>query len=200
MDFFFLTERITMKHRKYSWASLLIIAAAAVLAACAGPTQLESELGIKGAPDWVNKGTAYVNNKDGRLFHGVGSAGPMGDESLQRATADDRARAEVARIFSSYLDVVSNDYQAAAKSGGTHVAEEAVSRQIKNLTKVNLAGAKIIAHWKDKKAGTLWAIAELDIKAVKDNVAAGRDMNEDVRRYIQNQADNIFDRVSKEKK
>lgn len=189
-----------MKHLKSSWASVLIIAAVAALAACAGPTQLESEMGIKGTPDWVNKGTAYVNNQDGRLFHGVGSAGPMGDASLQRATADDRARAEVARIFSSYLDVVSNDYQAAAKSGSTNVTEEAVSRQIKNLTKVNLAGAKIIAHWKDNKTNTLWAIAELDIKAVKDNVAAGRDMNEDVRRHVQNQADNIFDRVSKEKK
>ncbi|MEK7206329.1 MAG: hypothetical protein AAB134_00400, partial [Pseudomonadota bacterium] len=89
--------------------------AALVVAGCAGQTKLESDLGIKGAPEWVNKGTAYVNDKDGRLFHGVGSASAMGDASLQRSTADDRARAEVARIFSSYLDVVSSDYQAAAK-------------------------------------------------------------------------------------
>jgi hypothetical protein len=123
----------------------------------------------------------------------------MGDDSLQRATADDRARAEVARIFSSYLDVVSNDYQAAAKSGGNSVNEEAVSRQIKNLTKIDLAGARIIAHWKDTKTNTLWAVCELDMKAVKDTVAARHDMNENVQRYIQNNADNIFDRVSKEK-
>jgi hypothetical protein len=189
-----------MKHLKSSWASAPILMAAFFLGACAGPTQLESELGIKGAPDWVNKGTAYVNNQNGRLFHGVGSAAPMGDDSLQRATVDDRARAEVARIFSSYLDVVSNDYQAAAKSGGNNVTEEAVSRQIKNLTKIDLAGAKIIAHWKDAKTKTLWAICELDIKALKDTVAARHDMNENVQRYIQNNADNIFDRVSKEKK
>ena len=190
-----------MKHQNSSWASVLMIAAAIILAACStSQTQLDSELGIKGAPDWVNKGTAYVNNKDGRLFLGVGSAAPMGDDSLQRATADDRARAEVARIFSSYLDVVSNDYQASAKSGGNSVNEEAVSRQIKNLTKIDLAGAKIIAHWKDTKTKTLWSICELDIKAVKDNVAARHDMNEDVQRYIQSNADNIFDRVSKEKK
>lgn len=189
-----------MKHLKSSWASILILMAAFFLGACAGTTQLESELGIKGAPEWVNKGTAYVNSKDGRLFHGVGSAGPMGDDSLQRATADDRARAEVARIFSSYLDVVSNDYQAAAKSGGNSVTEEAVSRQIKNLTKIDLAGAKIIAHWKDTRSNTLWAICELDVKTVKDTVAARNDMNEDVQRYIQNNADNIFDRVSKENK
>jgi hypothetical protein len=189
-----------MKHPKSIWTSAPILLAAILLGACSSQTQLESELGIKGAPDWVNKGTAYVNNKDGRLFMGVGSAAPMGDDALQRATADDRARAEVARIFSSYLDVVSNDYQASAKSGGDNVNEEAVSRQIKNLTKIDLAGAKIIAHWKDTKTNSLWAICELDIKTLKDTVAARQDMNANAQRYIQNNADNIFDRVSKEKK
>ncbi|MDO8412765.1 MAG: hypothetical protein Q7S51_03125, partial [Gallionellaceae bacterium] len=47
---------------------------AALLAACSSPTKVESNLGLKGAPDWVNKGSSAVNDKDGRLFHGVGSA------------------------------------------------------------------------------------------------------------------------------
>lgn len=166
------------------------------LAACAGQTRLESNLGIKGAPDWVNKGTAFVNNKDGRLFHGVGSAAPMGDPALQRATADNRARAEVARIFSTFMDVVSNDYQSAAKSGDSQVAEEAVSHQIKALTKVNLAGARIVAHWQDKRTRTLWSIAELDIKQVKGTTAATNEMNDNMRRYIQGNVENIFDRIA----
>lgn len=170
------------------------------LAACGGRTQLESDLAVKGAPDWVNKGTAYVNDKDGRLFHGVGSAGPMGDAALQRATADDRARAEVARIFSSYVDVVSRDYQAATRSSDSSTSEEAVSRQIKNLTQVNLSGAKIVARWLDKRSNTVYSIAELDVKQVKDTVGATREMNDDVRRYVQTNADNIFDRVAQEKK
>lgn len=178
---------------------LFFMFAALVVAGCAGQTKLESDLGIKGAPEWVNKGTSYVNDKDGRLFHGVGSASPMGDMTLQRATADDRARAELARIFSSYLDVVSNDYQSAARSGDSKVSEEAVSRQIKNLSKVNLAGAKIIARWQDKKTSIVYAIAELDMKQVKGTLSTAQDMNEDMRRYVENNADNIFDRVTKEK-
>ena len=166
------------------------------LGACAGRTQLESNLGIKGAPDWVNKGTAYVNDKDGRLFHGVGSAAPMGDPALQRATADDRARAEVARIFSSFMDVVSNDYQSSAKSGDSQVSEENVSRQVKALTQVDLAGARIVAHWKDDRTNVLWSIAELDIKRVKETVGATGQMNENARRYIQSNADNVFDRLA----
>lgn len=178
--------------------AVLCFFAALTLVGCAGRTQLESDLAIKGAPDWVNKGTAYVKDRDGRLFHGVGSAGPMGDTALQRATADDRARAEVARIFSSYLDVVSRDYQAASRLGENAANEEAVSRQIKNISQVNLAGAKIVARWLDRRSNTVYSIAELDTKQVKETVGTVRDMNEDMRRFVSTNADNIFDRLVKE--
>lgn len=170
------------------------------IAACSSTTTVESDLGIKGAPDWVNKGTNVLNTKDGRLFHGVGSASSMGDMALQISVADDRARAEVARVLSSYLDVVSNDYMSSAKSGDTGVSEEAVSRQIKNVSKVNLAGAKIIGNWRDPKTNTIYSIAELDMNHVKSTLAGVQDMNTDLKRYIETSADNIFDRVAKEKK
>ncbi len=188
--------------RSFAFAKLLTIAAlTALIAACSsGPTKVESNLGIKGAPDWVNEGTAVLNNKDGRLFHGVGSASPTGDMSLQRSVADDRARAEVARVLSSYMDGVSNDYMASARSGGAAVAEESVSRQIKNLSKVNLAGARIIGSWRDPKTNIIYSIAELDMKQVKGTLEGVQDMNSDLKRYIETQADNIFDRVAKEKK
>ena len=186
----------------FAFAKLLTVAALATsLAACSsGPTKVESDLGLKGAPDWVNEGTSTLNNKDGRLFHGVGSASPTGDMSLQKSIADDRARAEVARVLSSYMDVVTNDYMAAAKSGGTGVSEESVSRQIKNLSKVNLTGARIIGSWRDPKTNIIYSIAELDMKQVKDTLGGVQDMNTDLKRYIETQADNIFDRVAKEKK
>lgn len=168
--------------------------------ACSSTTTVESDMGIKGAPDWVNQGTNILNSKDGRLFHGVGSASPMGDMALQKSVADDRARAEVARVLSSYLDVVSNDYMSSAKSGDTGVSEEAVSRQIKNVSKVNLAGARIIGNWRDPKTNVIYSIAELDMNHVKTTLAGVQDMNADLKRYIETSADNIFDRVAKEKR
>ena len=173
-----------------------------VFAGCSSePTQAESNLGIKGAPDWVNKGSNILSTKDGRLFHGVGSASQMGDMALQKGTADDRARAEVARVFSSYMDVVSNDYMASAKSGDTGANEESVTRQLKNTTRVNLAGARIIGSWRDPKSNAIWSIAELDMTHVKSTMAGVTDMNVDLKRYIETSADNIFDRMAaKEKK
>ena len=170
------------------------------LSGCSGPTKVESDLGLKGAPDWVNKGTQALNNRDGRLFHGVGFASPMSDMALQKSTADDRARAEVARILSSYMEVVTSDYLSSAKSGEASVAEESVTRQIRNITKVNLAGARIIGSWRDPKTNIIYSIAELDMKQVKSTVSGTQDMNVDLKRYIEDSADNIFDRVAKENK
>jgi len=189
-----------MKISGTQYSSSKVLAAAAltlVLAACGGgKTVVESDLGIKGAPDWVNKGTATLNDKDGRLFHGVGSSPALGDEALQRSTADDRARAEVARMLSTYLDVVSSDYTASAGAGGNANADQSVSRQVKAVTKQNLAGSKIIGRWKDAKTNTVYSIAELDFKAVKTTLEGAGGMNDDLKRYIGRNADNIFDKVS----
>ena len=173
---------------------------ALAISACSSTTKVESDLGLKGAPDWVNEGTNILNSKDGRLFHGVGSSSPTGDMALQKSVADDRARAEVAKILSSYMDVVSNDYMSSAKAGGANVSEEAVSRQIKAVTKVNLTGAKIIGSWRDPKTNVIYSIAELDMKQVKNTLSGTQEMNDDLRRYIETSADNIFDRIAKEKK
>ena len=129
----------------------------------------------------------------------MASSPSLGDEALQRSTADDRARAEVARMLSTYLDVVSNDYAAASGTGASASADQSVSRQIKAVTKTNLAGSKIIGRWKDARTNAVYSIAELDLKQVKTTLESANSMNEDLRRYIGRNAENIFDKVSREK-
>lgn len=177
---------------------LSIIGITVLLSACAGKTLVESDLGIKGAPDWVNKGTQYLNDRGGRLFHGVGEAPAMGVASLQKSTADNRARTEVARIFTSYLDAVSNDFTASSTAGGAGMSEQAMSQQIKNLTKLNLSGVKIIARWKDKKTNVIYSLAELDHKSVQSMVNTTKTMNSSLKRYITDHGANIFDKIDKE--
>lgn len=183
-----------LKPRKSVYLSLLALAVLA-LGACATKTTVKSDLGIAGAPDWVNKGSTILDDKNGRLFHGVGSAPALGDQSLQISTADDRARAELARVLSTYMDVVSRDYRAASGSGADASGEQLITRQINALSKVNLTGAEIIGHWHDKRSGIVYSIAELDMKHVKETLGHVEDMDAGLKLYIQNNADNIFDRM-----
>jgi hypothetical protein len=179
---------------------ITVAMAVLLLVGCAGKTKVESDLGLSGAPDWVNEGTQILNDKGGRLFHGVGQAPPMGDESLQISTADNRARAEVARILSSFIDVVNSDYSSAAGAGDEVVSQQSIARQIESLTKTNLSGAEIIGHWRNKKSGTVYAIAELDLEQVKRIVSANQEMNKDFGSFLESRADNLFDRHMEEVK
>ena len=94
---------------------LLLVTVLFVATGCSSQkssTDIESDMGLENAPAWVNNGTNAVSNEDGQLIHGVGSAPAMGDLSLQKATADNRARAEVARIMSTFIDSTLADYSA----------------------------------------------------------------------------------------
>lgn len=179
---------------------LSVFSAVLLLIGCSGKTVVESDLGIKGAPDWVNEGSQALNDRGGRLFHGVGQAPSMGDPSLQISAADNRARAEIARVVSTYVDYAANDYLATSAAGNDRETAQSVTQQIKNNTQANLSGARIIAHWKDKKSGIVYSLAELDMKQIKSTLAAGQDMNEGVKSYLGTNADNIFDRLVQEKK
>jgi hypothetical protein len=152
-------------------------------------------MGLKGVPDWVNEGTATLKTKDGRLFHGVGSAKPMSDLSFQTSVADNRARAEIARILTSYMEVVSRDYVASQSAREQGYTQANASREINNVTKVNLSGARIIGHWRDKKSGIVYSIAELDMDQVKQTLDQVSAMNEGLKGYFQTEGDNIFDRI-----
>jgi hypothetical protein len=171
-----------------------------LLSACSSKTKVESDLNISGAPDWVNEGTNILKDKDGRLFHGVGFAPVMGDMSLQKSTADNRARAEVARVLSSYMNVVSKDYVESVGTGEQQELSQAISHDIENITQVNLTGAKIIGNYRDEKSNTIYSIAELDMKHVKGILDNVDNMNAGFRDYIKSQGDNIFDRMAGERK
>ena len=174
----------------------LVLLMASTLTACSN-SQLKGDLGMKGAPDWVNEGTQVVNDKDGRLIHGVGMAPNMNDFSLQKSTSEDRARAEVARVLNSFMHVATQDYTSSSGAGQDEQTAQTISRQIQNITDQNLSGVRIIRNWKNEKDGSLWSIAELDLKQVKDMVANSKDMNSGFRDYFGAHADNIFESMPK---
>ncbi len=179
-------------------SGLTLILLCSLLIACSSKTVVESDLGISDAPDWVNEGTNVFKNKNGRLFHGVGSAPPLGDQSLQMSTADDRARAEVAKILSSYMQVVSKDYMTSAKFGDDeNSVEQAVSRNIENMTKINMTGVRIIGRWKQEDANVIYSIAELDMSNIKETMNRIETMNPKFREHFGHNSDRIFDKLAK---
>ena len=163
---------------------------ALVLGACSSKTTIESDMGLSDAPDWVNEGTQAVKDDDGRLIHGVGMAPAMGDVSLQKATADNRARAEIARVLSTYVDAVIKDYT--ASTGGE--ADLNVERVINSTTQLALSGARILGHWKDEDSGDVYGFAELDMDAVDKSLETATYLSAAFKDHYKNNADSNFER------
>lgn len=174
-------------------SSLLIFTL--ILSACSSQTTIESDMGIRGAPDWVNEGTQAVKDNNGRLIHGVGMAPAMGDVSLQKSTADNRARAEVARVLSTYVDAVIKDYTASSGSE----ADINVEREIRSTTQLALSGARILGHWKDDKTGDIYAFAELDMDAVAKTLKTANALSDAFKGHYEESANVNFDRFMEEK-
>jgi len=152
-----------MTQRLYTFSLLFLVL---ILGACSSRTTIESDMGLSDAPDWVNEGTQAVKDDDGRLIHGVGLAPPMGDVSLQKSTADNRARTEIARVLSTYVDAVIKDYTASTGSD----ADLNVEREIRSTTQLALSGVRILGHWKNEENGDVYAFAELDMDAVEETL------------------------------
>ena len=184
---------------KFAIEVALLASTVLFVSACGGPTKIKSDLYIKGAPDWVNEGSQAVSDKNGRLIQGMGSAPNLGDDSLQRSTADNRARAEIARVLSTYMDAAINDYLASNPQAENGAADSSIQQQINSVSKVVLSGAKIIGRWKDKRTGTVYSFAELDTKYVQDVVSTSEQMNQGLKNYFLDQGDAVFDKFAAEK-
>lgn len=165
---------------------------------CASESVIQTELDENGVPQWVKQGSNIVKTGSGRVFLGVGSAPMLGDLSLQASTANTRARAEVGRVLSSYMEIVSRDYLASGQAARNNFTEQSVAKQIDDIDSMNFTQARIVDHWRDEKNNIIYAIAEMDMKKAKSSLQGTEVIHKDLQRYINEEGEEIFDRIAKD--
>ena len=141
-------------------------------------------------PEWVMKGSGAFGGEAGRVFYGVGSASGIKNHALARTTADNRGRAEIAKIFEVYSASLMKDYMASTTAGDMTASseEQHVEQAIKTFSAVTLSGVQIVDHWFHPD-GTVYALAQLDLQTFKDNVDKAKELNEKVRDYVKKNAE-----------
>ena len=176
---------------------LVTLCAPFFLAACSGNTVLNETLNEKGVPTWVGQGSSILKSRQSRLFHGVGSASMMGDFSLQTSVANNRAREEIARIVTSFMEIVSREYIATGQASHAGFNEQEVAKQVEVLSKMDLAKIEVVGHWSDDGSRVIYAIAQMDIEKVRQAIKEIASVNKGLKAYIGVEGDNIFDRIAK---
>ena len=153
------------------------------------------------APEWVNKGSGAFKDQTGKqVFYGVGIAQGIRNRALSVTSADDRGRAELAKIMNSYVTTLTKDYMASVTAGDMSKSseEQMVSQTMKNFAKFTLHGSIPVDHWKDPSDGTMFALVKLDMDSVKNSLADSKELDSKVRDYVKANAEKAFDELAAE--
>lgn len=177
---------VTQSSRLRRWANAaFLVTVVLAVAACGGP------------PKWVKKGSGAFDDKN---FYGVGSVTGVKNEPLAWDTAENRARAEIAKTFETYTGYLMRDYAASTTAGDftRNSEEQNVERAIKTVTTTTLSGVKSIDRYKDEKSNTYYVLTKLSLDEMKENMLKAKELNSEVRDFVRKNADKLFDRLEKE--
>ena len=162
------------------------------LVACGSSQPTSEPQNLKGIdyPEWVLKGSGAFGGEAGRVFYGVGSVSGIKNHALARTTADNRARAEIAKIFEVYSASLMKDYMASTTAGDMSASseEQHVQQAIKTFSATTLSGVQIVDHWFHPD-GTVYALAQLDLENFTNNLDKMKELNKEVRDYVRKNAE-----------
>lgn len=155
-------------------------------------------------PEWVTKGSGAFKDSGSKVFYGVGSVIGVRNPPLARTTAENRARAEITKIFETYTASLMKDYAASTTGGGAVTGASATSEEqyveqaIKTFSSATLNGVMIIDHWTDSSTGELFALARLDLESFKNSLDKIKELNSAVRDYVKKNAEKSFEGLAAE--
>ena len=184
-----------------SVALILPLISLGIMAGCAKKLPPEAV-----APAWVTKGSAAFNDQGSRVFYGVGAVSGVKNKPLARTAAENRARAEIGKIFETYTASLMRDYMASTTGGAAVTGDSATSEEqhieqaVKTFSATTLSGVIIIDHWVDPSDGTVYALAKLDLDGFKNSLDKAKELSSEVRDFVRKNAEKSFDRLEAEEK
>ena len=154
-------------------------------------------------PAWVISGGGAYSDRNGKAFYGVGSATGIKNYSLQRTVADDRARADLAKVFEYYTQSLTKDYQAHTTAGNfeSSVEEQNSESAVKVVVATTLRGVVIIDHFEIPERMEMLSLARLDYDAFKQNVEQAEQFQRlpsKVREDIKERADKLHEEMEED--
>ena len=144
-------------------------------------------------PEWVNKGSgAFGGNK--KEFFAVGSAFGIKNPSLLRKAAENSARAEMQKLFSTYTASLMKQFAESVMAGDPAVTSESqmVSEAIKTFSAGTLSGVEIVDRWVHPTDGTMYALARLDLDGFSSQIDKAKELSGKVKEMVKRAAEKSF--------
>ncbi len=144
-------------------------------------------------PEWCMKTSGVIINADrGKLVVGVGAVSGIKSPAMARANADGQARAEIAKIFSSYTENLLKQYQRSTAADGQVSEEQDFMQATRIFTKMNVVGAAIEDRYFDVKSETFYSKAVIDFGKFNELINNNNELSSKVRDFVRSNADDAF--------
>jgi hypothetical protein len=153
---------------------------------------------VSQGPEWVTKGSGAFGAEGQKVFYGVGVASNIKNVALLQTTADNRARAEITKIFETYSASLMKDYMASVSDGDKVSEEQNVESAIKTFSAQTLSGVQIVDRWKDRETGAMYSLARLDLNAFADSIGKMKELSAKAKDYIRQNAERVHADLEKE--
>ena len=124
------------------------------------------------APEWTALKSGVYHNASGKaVFHGLGSVSKDENSSNRKILSEDRARDELAKVFTSYMErLVKKLSKAHTDNPLTNVNKDQLNNSMEEGTATILMESEISDHWENPDNGKVYSLAKLDLSRLTDKV------------------------------
>ena len=124
------------------------------------------------APEWTALKSGVYHNASGKaVFHGLGSVSKDENSSNRKILSEDRARDELAKVFTSYMErLVKKLSKAHTNNPLTNVNIDQLNNSMEEGTATILMESEISDHWENPDNGKVYSLAKLDLSRLTDKV------------------------------
>jgi hypothetical protein len=149
-------------------------------------------------PKWVTTGT--YTGQDAKAFYGIGEVMGIRNEPLAWDAAENRARAQMVKILSTYTAYLMRDYAASTTAADFQktAEEQHIEEATKTFAAATLNGVRSVDRYQDEKKGIYYVVVKMDLEDVKDMLTQSKELNGQMQDFVRKNADRAFDRLEKE--
>ena len=123
-------------------------------------------------PEWTALKSGVYHNASGKaVFHGLGSVSKDEYSSDRKILSEDRARDELAKVFTSYMEQLVEKLSISHSDNPLSDASKSqLNSSIEEGNATILMESEISDHWENPDNGKVYSLAKLDLSRLTDKV------------------------------
>jgi hypothetical protein len=139
-------------------------------------------------PEWTALKSGVYHDASGKaVFYGLGSVGKDKDNPDRKILSEDRARDELAKVFTSYMERLVKKLSIEHSDNPlTNINKDQLNNSIEEGTATIMMEAEITNHWLNPDNGKVFSMAKLDLSRLIDKLDGIESISKEDRTFLKN--------------